>query len=476
MCSFMSDSNTTALSTRQSRVFGMPVATPGVLVAYAPPGSTTSDRCPVRGDFVVGRSTTCSLPINDDKVSKNHFRITGRDARFTIEDLGSTNGTFLNGRRIIGASPLPDNAVIRVGREVMVFHCNAAPMLEPLPANRYGLNGPFHTATLLQQLSEAAHSNRHVLLTGPSGSGKELAANALAKMLGKADEALEVLAFNAARFTSEDEATATVFGVAPKVFSNVDQRPGLIEQAKGGVLFLDEVHNLPARVQRSLLRTIEDGAFSRIGESRPRPADVHWVLASNEPGPGFGLAHDLLARLRVTTIPPLRERLADIPEIFLSAIIMSLTSNGFDGRGIGALFGGDHFEAMCLDGFVHQNVRGILDVVDRLVSKMITGVQPADAIASVFLERFGDGPVTKRYAKAPSPAPASPRHEPTKPGRPSTIPGGDNSHYEQYKPEIIKAYLACGGNLTATERMLKSAGIRCTRRWIGVFAKKWGLR
>ena len=126
--------------------------------------------------------------------------------------------------------------------------------------------GNFHVGPLLLSLQQAAVSGRHVLLAGPSGAGKELCAQALAIMMGAGRKPLSLTAHNAARFTSEEEAASTLFGIGSKVFSNVDPRPGVVEQAHGGALFLDEIHNLPERVQRSLLRVIEDGLLSRIGQ------------------------------------------------------------------------------------------------------------------------------------------------------------------------------------------------------------------
>ena len=70
-----------------------------------------------------------------------------------------------------------------------------------------------------------------------------------------------------------------------KVFSNVEPRIGVIEKADGGTLLGDEVHNLPPRVQRGLLRLVEDGLFSRIGETTERPINVRFILASNAPPP-----------------------------------------------------------------------------------------------------------------------------------------------------------------------------------------------
>lgn len=474
----MSESSTTRLSTRRSRVFGMEVNAPGILVAHAPAGAVTADRCLVQAPFTVGRSSDCSLPVSDGKVSKRHFVIEGDRGKLTIEDFGSTNGTFVNGVRLLGKGPCPDPAVIRIGKLVLVFHGAAGPMLEPPPVKRFGIRGPFHAGAILQGLTEAAHSRRHVLLVGPSGAGKELAAAALAEMLG-GDAPLPMVDYNAARFTSEDEATATLFGVGPRVFSEVDPRPGLIEQAKGGVLFLDEMHNLPSRVQRTLLRTIEDNRYARIGESRSRPADVHFVLASNEPGPGFGLAHDLLARLRVIAIPSLRDRVADIPDIFNSALTAYLMANGLPPEPVISHIGADHYEAMCIDGFQTSNVRGILDLADRLVSKLVTGVEPKRAVGIVFGERFGQGPVALRRSgtlpSASASVPVSP-YQATDPMPVMDTEVGNDSHYEVYKDKIVTAYQQCDGNLTATERMLRSGGIPCTRRWLGIYLKKWGVR
>ena len=103
--------------------------------------------------------------------------------------------------------------------------------------------------------------------------------------------------------------------------------------AAGGTLFLDEVHNLPLRVQRSLLRFAEDGLLQRAGEPTGRRGDVRLVLGTNvavEAAVADGrLAHDLLARLHRVGIPPLRERRADVPAIFLEVLRRTLDPDTF---------------------------------------------------------------------------------------------------------------------------------------------------
>ena len=246
-----------------------------------------------------------------------------------------------------------------------------------------------------------------------------------------------------------------MFGVNPKVFSGVDQRPGLIEQAQKGALFLDEVHNLPVRVQRSLLRVIEHGQTSRIGETASKPADVRFIFASNAGGETMGLAHDLFARLRVVRVPALTERVADVPSIFEAVLRNALKRKQLNDDEVTALVSGDHYEAMCLDRFEKDNVRGLIDLADRIASSISGGADPEQTLMSIFAERFEDSPVIERQA------------DKSKPGA---------VHYEANREMIIKAYQSCGENVSALERMLKSKGMRCSRRWLVVYLEKWGIK
>jgi len=429
---------------------------PALLVAWAPPGALSVDLRVVAPPFTVGRGSDADLTIADDKVSGGHFRISRTAGGFRIADLGSTNGTFVDGVPVTAPTPLGDTAVIRVGRAVLVFHAEAGALLEPPSGETFGLAGRFHTAPLVGALREAALSARHVLLTGPSGTGKELAARALAALSGAPGAPLPLVTHNAARFSSEEEATSTLFGVAPRVFSNVDARTGLLEEASGGALLLDEVHNLPPRVQRSLLRVIEDGHLARLGEVRNRPTDVRLILASNMAGPDHGLAHDLLARLRVVEIPPLAERAADVPIIFEAVLRDGLARHGLETDEVWGLLGGDHFEALCLDGFWTDNVRGLVDLSDRLATRLAAGADGPSAVTSIFQERFGDGPVARRQA--------------------GDSEAASRSSYERNREAILAAFRECDGNLSATGRLLRDRGVRTSRRWLAVFLERWGAR
>jgi len=447
---------TTTTSPNRGAAFRPGVSVPGLLVAYAPSSAVTVDRCLVPDPFIMGRSSECHLAVRDDKVSKRHFRIMRNDDGFFIEDLGSRNGTFVDGAPVIAKTLLGGSSVIRAGDAVLVFLEDITPFMEAPGMDRCGMAGRFHTPMLLEMLHDASLSSRHLLLAGPTGTGKELAAQALAKLTGKRGAPSKLIAFNAAKFTNEEEATTTLFGVAARVFSNVDARAGLIEEAHGGILFLDEVHNLPSRIQRSLLRIIEDGCTSRIGEKTTRPADVRFVFASNAEPPEYRMAPDLLARLRVVTIPTLSERVADAPSIFHTLFENSLKQHGKDPSSALACLSGDHYEALCLDRFERANIRGLADVTDRIMTRIRAGSKPEEAVTAVFNDRFRDGPVALRYAHTP---------------RTNTL-----SHYERNKEIIIAACRECGGNLSATERLLESRKIHCSRRWLMVYLDKWGVR
>lgn len=434
-----------------------------MLVAFAPEGLIATDRILIPSLFVLGRSSSCDLTIRDSQISKQHFRIVHSKDGTTIEDLQSTNGTYVDGWRIEGRRALNDNAVVRVGQLVLVFKTDGGPLLESPNSSTFGMAGRFHTSSLIAELREAALSARHILLAGPSGSGKELAAGALASMMSEGKESAPFVSHNAGLFATEDEATTTLFGLGSKVFSNVDARAGLVEQANGGALFLDETCNLPVRIQKSLLRVVEDGKTKRIGETQFRHADVRFIFASNKDDASCGLASDLFARLRVVRIPSLGERVADVPSIFQKVLSASLENRGIGPSSLLPLMEGDHFEALCLDGFVNDNIRGLIDISDRLTTAISLGRPPADALMSVFTERFKGGPVAKRAAEdCGEESRADENHA--------------RSHYEKHKAAIITVFREQRGNISATERVLREKGIRCSRRWLTEFVERWGLK
>ena len=163
---------------------------------------------------------------------------------------------------------------------------------------------------------QAAASPYPVLVTGESGSGKELVAHAIHRLSRRADRRFG--AVNCAALTDE-LVEAELFGSARGAFTGaVTERAGLFEASDQGTLFLDEVGELSTRAQAKLLRALQDGEIRRVGENRPRRVDVRVVAATNRPletDVSTGrFREDLLYRLDVLRIavPPLRDRGDDV--------------------------------------------------------------------------------------------------------------------------------------------------------------------
>jgi len=170
-----------------------------------------------------------------------------------------------------------------------------------------------------QAVIKAAASPFPVLIEGESGSGKELVARAVhaaSLRRGRRFSALNCAAL------ADDLVEAELFGHTRGAFTGaVAERIGLFEESQGGTLFLDEVAELSSRVQAKLLRTLQEGEVRRLGESTLRKVDARIVAATNRPlGSEVSAGrfrNDLRYRLDVLriTIPPLRERLEDIPPL-----------------------------------------------------------------------------------------------------------------------------------------------------------------
>jgi transcriptional regulator with PAS, ATPase and Fis domain len=163
----------------------------------------------------------------------------------------------------------------------------------------------------------AAKSPFPVLVEGESGVGKELVARAIHRGSSRRDRKFS--AINCAALV-DDLVEAELFGHVRGSFTSAHaDRPGLFEEVSGGTLFLDEVAELGTRVQAKLLRTLQEGEVRRIGESFTRRVDVRIVAATNRPLAvevnAGRFRRDLWYRLDVIRIPipPVRERLEDIP-------------------------------------------------------------------------------------------------------------------------------------------------------------------
>jgi DNA-binding NtrC family response regulator len=156
-----------------------------------------------------------------------------------------------------------------------------------------------------------------VLITGESGTGKEIVANRIHANGTRCN--LPFVAVNCAAIP-ETLIESELFGYQKGAFTGAGTaKIGLFEAADGGTLFLDEINNATAALQAKLLRVLQDGIFYRMGDTMPRKVDVRVLAATNKPLHGLvasgDFRMDLYYRLKIieVTIPPLRERLEDLP-------------------------------------------------------------------------------------------------------------------------------------------------------------------
>jgi formate hydrogenlyase transcriptional activator len=170
---------------------------------------------------------------------------------------------------------------------------------------------------VLRQVEKVASSDSTVLVLGETGTGKELIARAIHKRSRRAERAF--IGVNCAAIPPSLIASE-LFGHEKGAFTGATQRrTGRFEAANGGTIFLDEVGDLPAEIQITLLRVLQEREIERVGSSRPIPVDVRVVAATHRDLDALvaegKFRQDLLYRLNVVPIqvPPLRERVADIP-------------------------------------------------------------------------------------------------------------------------------------------------------------------
>jgi DNA-binding NtrC family response regulator len=272
-----------------------------------------------KGVVRVGTSTSADLVLTDGAVSRRHFEVRQRAGDVRVRDLDSTNGTVVDGVRVFEAV-LPPGALIRVGTTAIRVTPVQEPIVVPL-SKRERFGGLLGRSTAMRQafavLERVAPTEATVLIEGETGTGKELAAEAIHNESSRAEGPFVAVDCGA---IVHDLVESHLFGHVRGSFTGaVADKRGAFEEAEGGTLFLDEIGELPLDLQPKLLRALEKRAVQRVGETRPRPIDVRVVAATNrnlaaEVNKGT-FREDLYYRLAVVTVelPPLRSRREDIP-------------------------------------------------------------------------------------------------------------------------------------------------------------------
>ncbi len=252
-----------------------------------------------------------SIYLMSQRTSTKHAQIRSiGNYGFEIEDLGSTHGTFLNGKRIRRRSKLPPNALIRIGDDLLVLIV----AMQPPSGSESQLGDQVLCKSVVmrhiaKQVHAVAKTDKSVLLDGESGAGKEVIADAIHRLSGRAGDFVTV---NCAELKGS-LAEAKLFGYKKGAFTGANEtRPGYFEVAEGGTLFLDEIGSMPSEDQAALLRVLQTKTYSRLGEPETVfRADVRVVAATNYPERVLPEIISRLGQYRIS-ISPLRDRKDEI--------------------------------------------------------------------------------------------------------------------------------------------------------------------
>ncbi len=416
-------------------------------------------RLPPGGTLTVGRADDNDICLDDRAMSRRHAVIHAGPP-LVIEDLGGANATHLaraaergHGgetlalRRLSGErSELSVGDRINFGAAVAVVRRESPPpgVASSGSDDEVVLRDP-EMRRVYEQAARAAQGILSVLVLGETGVGKDVLARAIHRASPRA--AKPFLAINCAAL-SESLLESELFGHEKGAFTGALQaRAGLFESADGGTVFLDEVGDLPMTTQVKLLRVLEQREVLRVGARTPRPVNVRFVSATNKDLEALAersaFRQDLFFRLDgiTLTVPPLRDRPADIPWLVKRFLVTAsrqmdrATHPSLAPKTLALL------QAHAWPG----NVRELRNVVDRAVV-----LAPGDVVLPEHLP-----PKLVAAAEAPATPAGGVLRVPARVAPPSDVADRLRREVDELeKQRILDALAKCDGNQTRAAELL----------------------
>lgn len=226
----------------------------------------------------LGRTDEADVVLDDARISRRHATVARSDGGFVVTDLDSRNGTFVDGRRLSGTVRTGPQAVLRLGQVVVLLVADARPLRGTIDDDGGRVLGP-RVQRVYAAITDAARTSRTLLVCGPTGAGKELAARHFHRAGPRAKGPF--VAVNCATIPP-GLAERVLFGTVRGAYSGADSNAeGYVQAADGGVLFLDEIGELEPELQAKLLRFLETREAYPVGATRPRAIDVQVCSATH---------------------------------------------------------------------------------------------------------------------------------------------------------------------------------------------------
>lgn len=328
--------------------------------------------------------TDVDIVLEDSTVSRRHCEIIRSGDRFILNDLNSTNGTFINDVRIRQVY-LDPGQEFQIGQVKIVFNRADQPVqITPTHKHQLGkvIGADVKMREIFSIIEKISHTDTTVIIEGETGTGKDVVAQSIHEHSRRAGKPFVVVDCSA---IPEHLIESELFGHEKGSFTGaIMARKGLFEQAEGGTIFLDELGELSLELQPKLLRVLESREVRRVGGTKSTPINVRVIAATNrdlenEVSEGR-FREDLFYRLSVVRIflPPLRERIGDLPLLF-THFIKKVEANQFS-EGQVKLNAITREALQMMMG--HQwpgNVRELLNTIERACTFAEKGlIQPSD--------------------------------------------------------------------------------------------------